>query len=214
LDLSTSTSIHKDDGIIDWAPPKSDVLFWAENPKGPYPTLFRHRWYLDYDQYPQCVADVAGYWAEARILGGVVLFDRRDPDTAQHTDPEAVYFHSDRQDVTYRIYQLLPEQRNALVEYLLAEDPTTLSPLPILGDTENRVRVDPEEPIRETGIYRDIWERKDCLVPSWGPITKDVRSYLEYPTQQDQYEASRRAVRRKMRRRAADRAERARQSET
>ncbi len=110
---------------------------------------------------------MVGYWAEARILGGVVLFDRRDPD-AKDADPQAVYFHSDRKDGTYRIYQLLLEQRNALLDFLLAQDPTSTpeSPLPILGDEKNRVRVDPEEPIRETGIYRDLWERKDYLAPS------------------------------------------------
>jgi hypothetical protein len=33
---------------------------------------------MDYDQYPDGLADVAGYWAEDRIFGGVVLFDRGD----------------------------------------------------------------------------------------------------------------------------------------
>jgi hypothetical protein len=42
-------------------------------------TLFCHPWYRDYDQYPEGIADCVGYWAEERIFGGVVLFDRRDP---------------------------------------------------------------------------------------------------------------------------------------
>jgi hypothetical protein len=45
------------------------------------PTLFFHQWYTDYELYPNGVADAVGFWAEARILGGVVLFDRRDPKT-------------------------------------------------------------------------------------------------------------------------------------
>jgi hypothetical protein len=53
-------------------------LFWRQHPEGPPPTLFRHRFYRDYDQYPEGIADGIGYWAEARILGGVVLFDRRE----------------------------------------------------------------------------------------------------------------------------------------
>ncbi len=36
------TSIHKDDGITDWAPPKSDLVFWVWNPNGPCPTLLHH----------------------------------------------------------------------------------------------------------------------------------------------------------------------------
>lgn len=42
----------------------------------PGPTLFFHIEYMDYDQYPNGVADIAGYWAEDQIFGGVVLFDR------------------------------------------------------------------------------------------------------------------------------------------
>lgn len=44
----------------------------------PKPTMFFHIEYMDYDQYPNGLADVAGYWAEDRIFGGVVLFDRGD----------------------------------------------------------------------------------------------------------------------------------------
>ena len=76
------SSVHKDDGLASWLPPKDDTLFWRFHPNGPPPTLFRHRWYRDYDQYPNGVADGVGYWAEARILGGVILFDRREPGSA------------------------------------------------------------------------------------------------------------------------------------
>ena len=47
-------------------------------------TLFCHPWYRDYDQYPNGIADSVGYWAEARILGGVVLFDRRNLGSAEN----------------------------------------------------------------------------------------------------------------------------------
>jgi hypothetical protein len=40
------------------------------------PTAFFHGSYVDSDQYPNGVADVVGYWAEAKIFGGVVVFDR------------------------------------------------------------------------------------------------------------------------------------------
>ena len=65
----------RDKSLHMWTPPKDDTTF---SPHGAPPTLFRHEWYGDYDQYPDGVADMVGYWAEARILGGVVLFDRNE----------------------------------------------------------------------------------------------------------------------------------------
>lgn len=180
------TSVHKNDGVIDWAPPKSEDLFWRWHPDGPLPSLFHHRWYTDHDQYPRHVADMVGYWAEARILGGVVLFDRRNPKTTRDADPDAIYFHSDRYKTTYRIYQLLPEQRDVLLDFLLADEPLSASPLPILGDENNHIRVDPEEPISTTGIYRDLWERKD-LSPDAGDARERwcVCDQRDYPTMAD-----------------------------
>ncbi|KAK4157367.1 hypothetical protein C8A00DRAFT_40212 [Chaetomidium leptoderma] len=185
------TSVHKDDGITEWAPPKSDPWYWKWHPGGPLPTLLHHDWYVDYDQYPRHTADMVGYWAEARILGGVVLFDRRNPEAEPSADPDAVYFHSDRQHVTYRIYQLLPEQLKTLLDFLIADEPPSESPLPILGDQNNRIRVDPEEPIQTTGIYRDLWERKDLASDaSDGRRLRDVWDRLEYPSFDD-FNASR-----------------------
>lgn len=74
FNLNLDIGHHKD--LVEWQPEEDDV-FWYYHPKGPLPTLFIHRWYQDHDQYPHGVADVVGYWAEARIMGGVVLFDRR-----------------------------------------------------------------------------------------------------------------------------------------
>ncbi|PNP78175.1 hypothetical protein FNYG_08492 [Fusarium nygamai] len=42
----------------------------------PPPIAFCHRAYRYPEQYPQGMADVAGYWAESKILGGVIVFDR------------------------------------------------------------------------------------------------------------------------------------------
>jgi hypothetical protein len=192
------TSLHKNDGIIDWAPPKSEETewWWVWHPDGPQPTLFFHPWYIDPDQYPDGIADMVGYWAESRILGGVVLFDRRAP--AKGGDPDAVYFHSSRKRVTYRIYQLLPEQKQALYDFLAADEPSTASsPLPILGDGNNRQRVDPEEPINETGIFRDSWERKELGLGDGDARFRDVINPLDYPTPQDKFAADMRALRRK-----------------
>lgn len=42
----------------------------------PLPSAFCHGSYIFHEQYPHGIADVVGYWAEARIFGGVVVFDR------------------------------------------------------------------------------------------------------------------------------------------
>jgi hypothetical protein len=40
------------------------------------PTPFYANWYMKAERYHNGLADVVGYWAELRIFGGVVLFDR------------------------------------------------------------------------------------------------------------------------------------------
>ena len=154
-------SLHKNDGITEWTPPESKKLWWSRRPDGPEPTLFCHPWYTSYERYPKGVADMIGYWAENRILGGVVLFDRRDQGTSPDVDSNAVYFHSSQVDTTYRIYQLLSEQKPLLISFLTADLPLSTHPLPILGDESNRIRIDPEESTTSTGIYRDTWDRKE-----------------------------------------------------
>lgn len=55
--------------------PQDYVVTWPTRP-----TLFNHPYYVDLDIYPEGLADIVGYWAEDRIVGTVVLFDRRaDP---------------------------------------------------------------------------------------------------------------------------------------
>lgn len=80
------TSLHKDDGVGSWEAPKENTIFWFRNPNGAPPTLFQHRQYRYYDQYPDGIADGVGYWAESRIFGGVVLFDRQEPDSGEDID--------------------------------------------------------------------------------------------------------------------------------
>ncbi|KAL2282383.1 hypothetical protein FJTKL_10986 [Diaporthe vaccinii] len=40
------------------------------------PSAFSNTVYHFYEQYPNGLADVVGYWAESKIFGGVVVFDR------------------------------------------------------------------------------------------------------------------------------------------
>lgn len=70
------------DAVLKWKPEDE----WERNVYGtlrrtmtypdPRPTFFFHCHYVDYDQYPNGLADGAGYWAEDRIIGGIILFDR------------------------------------------------------------------------------------------------------------------------------------------
>lgn len=41
-----------------------------------FASLFFHALYTAYEQYPFGASELSGYWAESRIFGGVVLFDR------------------------------------------------------------------------------------------------------------------------------------------
>lgn len=192
--------MHKDDRVADWAPPKSDDYYWRRHPNGPLPTLFHHPWYEDYRQYPRGIADMVGYWAESRIFGGVVLFDRRNPAGAEpKVDPDAIYLHPDRQEITYRIFQLLPDQRSALVDFLLVDGPPPASPFPILPDENNHIRVDPEEPIQGTGIYRDIWERAELGRDKGDGRLRTVWDRREYPTMEDYFASRGRGQARKYR---------------
>lgn len=89
--------------------------------------------------------------------------------------------------MTYRIWQLLPEQKKNLYEFLLSETGDSKSPLPILPSEKNLFRVDPEDPITETLTYRDIWERKPL-----GDDDRDARRHhcrgdrVEYPCRADE----------------------------
>lgn len=84
--LHADGGLHKGNEMLTWTPPKDDEVWWEVNPGGAPPTLFRHRWYCDYDQYPEGIADSVGYWAEARIFGGIVMFDRRPAGSAPNVD--------------------------------------------------------------------------------------------------------------------------------
>lgn len=155
------------DNIVNWKPDgdPGDSLLGR--------TFFVHGKYQDSDIYPEGMADVVGYWAEDRILGGVCLFDRNDSKpTYTDADLPNIYFHSCRDKVTFRIYQLRDDQQDALTDFLLADAPSeNSSPLPILGDKQNRVRVDDLFAIVREKIYRDLWERR--------PATNEERRFME-----------------------------------
>ncbi|KAF4952559.1 hypothetical protein FGADI_6630 [Fusarium gaditjirri] len=196
--FSLDEGLHKNDGVIEWAPPKSDKIWWAHCPDGPEPTMFFHHWYLSHDRYPNGVADMVGYWAESRILGGVILFDRRQPISGSDVDQHAVYIHPDRENITYRICRLTSEQKLRLLNFLTAKEPGH-SPLPILPDEKNDYRIDPEESPAETGIYRDIWDRSKLREDAYDQRLRDVWNKVDYLTHSDKGNAAGRARERRSR---------------
>lgn len=169
---------------------------------------------------------MVGYWAESRIFGGVVLFDRREPGSTAGVDvslarlpqrthsiltflplqkPDAIYFHSDNRDVTCRIYRLLDGQKQQLLEFLLSyRTPPSDCPLPIHGDRNNRTRIDAEEPIAETGIYRDKWERAPLGPDDYDIRLKDVMDLFNYLSEEEFFDAAHRAFDLRERRRRGD----------
>ncbi|KAK3983863.1 hypothetical protein QBC44DRAFT_302410 [Cladorrhinum sp. PSN332] len=141
----------------------------------PWPTWFLHCQYADHDQYPHGLADVAAYWLEDRILGGIALFDRGESG-AECND---VYFFSGRSNTTVRVWKFLDSQFEDLVTYLQSEPGSQPSPFPILASNRNRHRFDDWDTIARHHIFRDPWERK---VPATKPDNgRDVQSVGDYP---------------------------------
>lgn len=135
----------------------------------------------------------------------MLVYHKRIPPllTRNLPKPDAVFFHSDYFETTYRIYQLTDDQKQTLLHFLLSDDTETPPPcpLPILGDNRNDIRVDPKEDIEETGIYRDIWERKPIDPEGRSDARfRDVFSGLDYPYH-DASEAQSRAFARRERNR-------------
>lgn len=104
--------------------------------------------------------------------------------------------------MTYRIYRLLDSQKLELIHFLLSDsDSPRTSPLPILGDEKNHRRVDPEEPVETTGIYRDLWERKPLGKDELDRRLRDVVDRIDFPTDDDLSQAQDRAAIRRERNR-------------
>lgn len=71
-------------------------------------------------------------------------------------------------------------------------------------DEGNTVRVDPEEDIVDTGIYRDFWERAPLTLEDGDGRLKDVWISTDYPSMQDFDEAMTRGRARQERLRQED----------
>ena len=127
------------------------------------PTLFTHASFEQASRYPDGLADLVGFWAENRILGGVALFDRsRNWRENEEGDNEPnIWYRSDSSKVTYRLVQLLDSQQDALIELFTCNHPKELSILPILPDRKNLVRKDWADWVWKRKIYRESWTRPE-----------------------------------------------------
>jgi hypothetical protein len=62
------------------------------------PTPFYVDLYVDFDRYPNGLADVVGYWAEHHIFGGAVLFDRGSDEEEVRTSELKITFPMQSRD--------------------------------------------------------------------------------------------------------------------
>jgi hypothetical protein len=60
---------------------KDQLEEWSKLTESTCSTHFSHYCYTNHEQYHDGIADVAGYWAENQIFGGVVVFDRGESDS-------------------------------------------------------------------------------------------------------------------------------------
>ncbi|KAJ4230938.1 hypothetical protein FSOLCH5_004545 [Fusarium solani] len=121
------------------------------------PAAFCHMAYVYPDQYPRGVADVAGYWAEGKIFGGVVVFDRGETEQ----ECKAMWIDGARWKGPHTLYPPTKDQFDSLVRFLLSEpDEDIQCPLPIRGTDENRPRWHPWHAFSQYHIFRDWYEKK------------------------------------------------------
>ncbi|KAK4033627.1 hypothetical protein C8A01DRAFT_19463, partial [Parachaetomium inaequale] len=172
------------DAVTSWQPSLNRPGFNRTRP-----CLFMHFCYDAVGQYPGGVANAVGYWAENRVLGGVVMFDRSEAWDDEGRPEPNVYFHSDRDQVAFRVWQALNEQHQSLVDFLLASQAATSSggpqleacPFPMSASNKNLKRFSPDA--TRSKVYRDIWERE----PPRGPHSRydhcvlDPLDYPEHP---------------------------------
>ncbi|KAL9073784.1 MAG: hypothetical protein Q9157_004609 [Trypethelium eluteriae] len=145
-----------------------------ESPFLPQPTELYHLFYTSSERYPQGVADIVGYWAEYRLFGGVVLFDRGElgvevcslmlhlsikpkPNSSLHWARD-VFIHPVGH---YKIYQLSDAQIQRWAVSVLSEN---LQPKEIHDGLRFRSekyarRIDPYDAL-SLNIYRDKYAAK------------------------------------------------------
>lgn len=156
-----------------------------------YPIAFIHGSYVNVEQYPNGEADVAAYWAEAKIFGGVLLFDRGESETEVRrtstsinhlltpTQCREVYLHGGSRRAPRTLFPPTTEQFEKLMVFLLGDRDGSAEPevpLPIRATSENRWRWAPWDAAQHH-IFRDKYER--FIGPTKPPTS--YRSSFDWP---------------------------------
>ncbi|KAJ4310291.1 hypothetical protein N0V84_011043 [Fusarium piperis] len=148
------------------------------------PAAFFHSAYVYPEQYPQGLGDVAGYWAEGKIFGGVVIFDRGETEL----ECKAMWIDGARWKGPHTLYPPMKEQFDSLVKFLLSEpNKDILCPLPIHGTDENRPRWHPWHAFSRYHIFRDRYEKKMAPDP---PRPGCTLVLADWPESRDDYIAT------------------------
>ncbi|KAI0521166.1 hypothetical protein F5B22DRAFT_597948 [Xylaria bambusicola] len=125
------------------------------------PTAFYHRSYRDHEQYPRAVADLVGYWAESKIFGGVVLFDRGESET----ECKEIWIDPANLPGPRTMYPPTADQLDKLIQFLLSSSCATVEcPLPIMASKLNRPRYYRYHATKYFHIFRDKY---DSRLPEW-----------------------------------------------
>ncbi|KAK3942858.1 hypothetical protein QBC46DRAFT_255539 [Diplogelasinospora grovesii] len=156
------------------------------------PVVFYHRDYPInyYEQYPRDISDVVGYWAEAKIFGGVLLFDRGESET----ECREVWVHPSSQIRCPRtLFPPTAEQFSSLVAFLLSEQTAkegtaeqttgTECPLPIRASSLNGPRFLRYHATKYFHIFRDKY---DSRLPEWYAEFNCSSSSLDFPEIEDE----------------------------
>ncbi|KAF5001165.1 hypothetical protein FGRMN_1189 [Fusarium graminum] len=129
--------------------------------------------------YPRGVADVVGYWAESKIFGGAIVFDRGETEKER----KAMWIHGDSIRYPRTLYPPTQEQFDSLTRFLttpLEANPSC--PLPIHGTRVNRPRWHPYHAFAYHHIFRDRYER---TIPPYPPQPGCVESGIDWPKLDD-----------------------------
>lgn len=154
----------------------------------PPPTLFWVGAYTDWLNYPNGLADMAGYWAEMQLFGGVLLFDRGEGEDKVSLTPEyqrqghltivkcnGVYIHNQKYTT---LAPPTEAQFNNVIDFLLSESPDiSHCPFPMEVTPDNKWRWDPYDARTKYHIFKhrhDIPKgsrprRKDVVTPNTWP---------------------------------------------
>ncbi|KAK3942857.1 hypothetical protein QBC46DRAFT_457253 [Diplogelasinospora grovesii] len=123
------------------------------------PVVFYHPCYCDYEQYPRGIFDVVGYWAEAKIFGGVLLFDRGESET----ECKELWIHTGKRSPR-TLFPPTPDQFQRFVDFLQSEKSgsgtASSCPLPIRPTKHNRPRWFHYHASKYFHIFRDKYDSR------------------------------------------------------